>query len=93
MLPKISPSIWALIARYTGTCCPALVLWMPTWWAVDAHATGIVGPTSGKYSIICMFRKHFENIVPFSEIIFVLLQAYSHYTTASNQKYKKVNLR
>ena len=23
-----------------------------------------------------MFRKHFENIVPFSEIIFVLLQAY-----------------
>ena len=29
-----------------------------------------------KYSIICMFRKHFENIVPFSEIIFVLLQAY-----------------
>ena len=47
MLPKISPSIWALIARYTGTCCPAFVLWMPTWWAVDAHATGIVGPTSG----------------------------------------------
>lgn len=76
MLPKISPSIWALIARHTGTCCPALVLWMPTWWAVDAHATGIVGPTSGKYSIICMFRKHFEAIVPFSEIIFVLLQAY-----------------
>ena len=93
MLPKISPSIWALIARHTGTCCPALVLWMPTWWAVDAHATGIVGPTSGKYSIICMFRKHLENIVTFSEIIFVLLQAYSHYTTASNQKYKKVNLR
>ncbi len=30
-----------------------------------------------KYSIICMFRKHFEAIVPFSEIIFVLLQAYS----------------
>jgi len=29
-----------------------------------------------KYSIICMFRKHFEAIVPFSEIIFVLLQAY-----------------
>ena len=23
-----------------------------------------------------MFRKHFENILPFSEIIFVLLQAY-----------------
>ena len=40
-----------------------------------------------------MFRKHLENIVPFSEIIFVLLQAYSHYTTASNQKYKKINLR
>mgnify|MGYP004538565711 CR=1 FL=1 len=30
-----------------------------------------------KYSIICMFRKHFEGFVPFSEIIFVLLQAYS----------------
>ena len=30
-----------------------------------------------KYSIICMFRKYFEAIVPFSEIIFVLLQAYS----------------
>ena len=29
-----------------------------------------------KYSIICMFRKCFENILPFSEIIFVLLQAY-----------------
>ena len=29
-----------------------------------------------KYSIICMFRNHFEAIVPFSEIIFVLLQAY-----------------
>jgi len=29
-----------------------------------------------KYSIICMFRKHFEAIVPFSEIIFVLLQVY-----------------
>ena len=29
-----------------------------------------------KYSIICMFRKHFEAIVLFSEIILVLLQAY-----------------
>jgi len=29
-----------------------------------------------KYSIICMFRKHFEAIIPFSEIIFVLLQVY-----------------
>ena len=29
-----------------------------------------------KYSIICMFRKHFENILPFFEIIFVLSQAY-----------------
>ena len=29
-----------------------------------------------EYSIICMFRKHFENILPFSEIIFALLQAY-----------------
>ena len=30
-----------------------------------------------KYSIICMFRKNFENILPFFfEIIFVLLQAY-----------------
>ncbi|MEH2796068.1 hypothetical protein [Segatella copri] len=29
-----------------------------------------------EYSIICMFRKHFENVLPFSEIIFVLLQAY-----------------
>ena len=69
-----------------------------------------------KYSIICMFRKHFENILPFSEIIFVLLQAYllirnrERYITslvaagylqmtnpdnptASNQKYKKVNIR
>ena len=26
-----------------------------------------------KYSIICRSRKHFENIVPFSKIIFVLL--------------------
>ena len=47
MLPKNSPSIWAFIARSMGTCCPALVLWMPVWWAVDAHATGMVGPTSG----------------------------------------------
>ena len=46
-MPKISFNIWALVARPTGTCCPALVLWMPAWWAVDAHATGIVGPTSG----------------------------------------------
>ena len=69
-----------------------------------------------KYSIICMFRKHFENILPFFEIIFVLLQAYllirnrERYITslvaagylqmtnpdnptASNQKYKKVNIR
>ena len=30
-----------------------------------------------KCSTICMFRKHFENIFPFSEIILVLLQAYS----------------
>ena len=29
-----------------------------------------------EYSITCMFRKHFENVLPFSEIIFVLLQAY-----------------
>ena len=29
-----------------------------------------------KYSIIFMFRKHFENILPFPKIIFVLLQAY-----------------
>ena len=28
---------------------------------------------------LILFRKHLENIVPFSEIIFVLLQAYSHY--------------
>ena len=46
-MPKISFSIWALVARPAGTCCPALVLWMPAWWAVDAHATGIVEPTSG----------------------------------------------
>ncbi len=46
-MPKISFNIWALVARPTGTCCPALVLWMPAWWAVDAHATGMVGPTSG----------------------------------------------
>ena len=69
-----------------------------------------------EYSIICMFRKCFVNIVPFSEIIFVLLQAYllirnrERYITslvsagylqminpdnptASNLKYKKVNLR
>ena len=55
MLPKISPSIWALIARTTGTCCPALVLWMPTWWAVDAHATGMVGPTSGNTQLFACF--------------------------------------
>ena len=69
-----------------------------------------------EYSMICMFRKCFVNIVPFSEIIFVLLQAYllirnrERYITslvaagylqmtnpdnptASNQKYKKVNIR
>ena len=69
-----------------------------------------------EYSIICLFRKHFEPIVPVSEIIFVLLQAYlfirnrERYITslvaagylqmtnpdnptASNQKYKKVNIR
>ena len=80
-----------------------------------------------KYSIIFMFRKHFENIVPFSEIIFVLCKrttkeildrigvsmhsknreryitslvaaGYLQMTnpdnpTASNQKYKKVNIR
>ena len=63
-----------------------------------------------------MFRKLLKTIVPFSEIIFVLLQAYlfirnrERYITslvaagylqmtnpdnptASNQKYKKVNLR
>ena len=69
-----------------------------------------------KYSIICMFRKCFVNILPFSKFIFVLLQAYllirnrERYITslvsagylqmtnpdnptASNQKYKKVNIR
>ena len=69
-----------------------------------------------KYSIICMFRKLLKTIVPVSEIIFVLLQAYllirnrERYITslvaagylqmtnpdnptASNQKYKKVNIR
>ena len=69
-----------------------------------------------EYSIICMFRKLLKTIVPVSEIIFVLLQAYllirnrERYITslvaagylqmtnpdnptASNQKYKKVNLR
>ena len=69
-----------------------------------------------EYSIICMFRKLLKTIVPFSEIIFVLLQAYllirnrERYITslvaagylqmtnpdnptASNQKYKKVNIR
>ena len=63
-----------------------------------------------------MFRKLLKTIVPFSEIIFVLLQAYSlirnreryitslvaagylqmtnpDNPTASNQKYKKVNIR
>ena len=29
-----------------------------------------------KYSVICMFRKCFVNILPFSKFIFVLLQAY-----------------
>ena len=47
MLPKNSPSIWALIARSMGTCCLALVLWMPAWWAVDARVTGMVGSASG----------------------------------------------
>ena len=69
-----------------------------------------------EYSIICMFRKLLKTIVPVSEIIFVLLQAYllirnrERYITslvaagylqmtnpdnptASNQKYKKVNIR
>ena len=69
-----------------------------------------------EYSIICMFLKLLKTIVPVSEIIFVLLQAYlfirnrERYITslvaagylqmtnpdnptASNQKYKKVNLR
>ena len=47
VLPKTSPDIWALIARLMGTCCPALVLWMPAWWAVDARITGMVGSASG----------------------------------------------
>ena len=69
-----------------------------------------------KYSIICMFRKCFVNILPFSKFFFVLLQAYllirnrERYITslvsagylqmtnpdnptASNKKYKKVNIR
>ena len=32
---------------------------------------------------ICIFRKHFENIVPFSEIILVLLQAYGFIISTS----------
>ena len=32
-----------------------------------------------KYSIICMFRKHSENIVPFSEIIFVFASVFTYF--------------
>lgn len=62
-MPKISFNIWALVARPTGTCCPALVLWMPAWWAVDAHATGMVGPTSGLTGtfIVYSFNKSSRN--------------------------------
>ena len=40
-----------------------------------------------KYSIICMFRKHFEAIVPFSEIIFVLLQAYFRFAESGCKRF------
>ena len=60
MLPKNSPSIWALIARSMGTCCPALVLWMSAWWAVGAHATGMVGSTSGL--TFPDFSRHFYSL-------------------------------
>ena len=47
MLPKTGRDFWALIARIMGICCPALVLWMPAWWAVDARVTGMVGSANG----------------------------------------------
>ena len=71
VLPKIDLVFWATSARSTGTCCPALVLWMPTWWAVDAHATGMVGSTSGhRGHIFCSLCKRLRvyTIVDFSFI-------------------------
>lgn len=47
MLPKTGLDFWAFIARLMGTHCPALVLWMPAWWAVDARVPGMVGSASG----------------------------------------------
>ena len=44
---------------------------------VKAKSLKLCHQESVKHLLICMFRKLFKNIFPFSEIIFLLLQAYS----------------
>ena len=40
-----------------------------------------------KYPIICMYRKLFKNILPFSKIIFVLLQAYFRFAESGCKRF------
>ena len=82
VLPKVSPNVWAFIARSTGTHCPAFVLWMPTWWAVDAHAMGMVGPASGHrghiFCFLLAFLCAFPLIYDTSMILLSLFLEKSH---------------
>ena len=47
ILPKNESDVWALVARFMGSGCPAQGLQMPTWWATDARVTGTGRPTEG----------------------------------------------
>lgn len=47
ILPKNESDVWALVARFMGSGCPAQGLLMPTWWATDARVTGTERPTEG----------------------------------------------
>lgn len=40
-------AFWALVARFTGTRCPALVLLMPSACSVNAHLVGCGCPCDG----------------------------------------------
>ena len=52
ILPKNESDVWALVARFVGSGCPAQGLLMPTWWATDARVTGTESPTEGHKGII-----------------------------------------
>ena len=52
ILPKNESDVWALVARFVGSGCPAQGLLMPTWWATDARVTGTERPTEGHKGII-----------------------------------------